>query len=55
MFVLILMMTLGMDTAGGITNVPGFKTDQQCEAAGQLIVQKVKKAGPAIDYVCIKQ
>jgi TctA family transporter len=52
-FVLLLMLNFPGKPESSMTNVPGFKSAQDCEAAGKAA--KEAFAFPQLSYVCLKQ
>lgn len=57
-WILILFVHAGMMSdkdSMGITNVPGFKTEAACIAAGKASDALVKRTTKDIKFVCVKQ
>ncbi len=57
-FVLILFVTIGAMSdkdSMALTNVPGFKNKESCEAAGRASVGKFDTGTKRASYVCVVQ
>lgn len=57
-WILILFVHAGMMSdkdSMALTNVPGFKTQAACEAAGKASEALVKRTSKDVRFVCVKQ
>ncbi len=57
-WVLVLFMHAGMMSdkdSMAVTNVPGFKTEASCQAAGKQSEALTKRTTKEVKFVCLKQ
>ena len=57
-WILVIFVTIGAMSnkdSMALTNIPGFGTQQECQTAGQLAVNKFGTGTKRADFVCVSQ